>query len=81
MEHLDPFHEIDHPRAGKVVPGHPINYSSGAASVTRRPPVCLGEHTGEVLGSLGYDGSAGGKPAEEGWTSHACLQVGCRAPR
>lgn len=54
VESLHAIEEFDHPDAGHVrVVGHPVSYSSGAATVTRVPPR-LGQHTREVLHNLGY---------------------------
>ena len=50
--------EVDHPRAGRVKAlGHPIKFSDTPGTVTRAAPL-LGEHTREVLESLGYDEAA-----------------------
>jgi len=49
--------EVDHPRAGAVKAlGLPIKFSDTPGSVTRAAPV-LGQHTREVLESLGYTGA------------------------
>ncbi|TEB04440.1 Formyl-coenzyme A transferase [Pelotomaculum schinkii] len=46
--------ELPHPKIGKVrVPGCPINFSLTPVSYNSAPPL-LGQHTEEVLGTLGY---------------------------
>jgi len=50
----DAVEEIHHPVAGPLrLLRFPIEFSTGRATV-RRPPPMAGEHTGEVLGELGY---------------------------
>jgi len=46
--------ETEHPKAGRVKGiGHPIKFTDTPGG-TKRPAPLLGEHTREVLGSLGY---------------------------
>ena len=48
------FPEIDHPTEGKIRQARPpARFSDSPASIHRLPP-SLGQHTREVLGSLGY---------------------------
>jgi crotonobetainyl-CoA:carnitine CoA-transferase CaiB-like acyl-CoA transferase len=50
----DAVEEIHHPVAGPLrLLRFPIEFSTGRATV-RRPPPMAGEHSGEVLGELGY---------------------------
>lgn len=55
VQHADPWLDVHHPEAGQVrLVGHPVEYSSGRPEVRRAPPR-LGEHTDEVLRSLGVE--------------------------
>jgi crotonobetainyl-CoA:carnitine CoA-transferase CaiB-like acyl-CoA transferase len=46
--------EVDHPKAGRTKAlGMPVKFSDTPCSVTRAAPL-LGQHTREVLGTLGY---------------------------
>jgi crotonobetainyl-CoA:carnitine CoA-transferase CaiB-like acyl-CoA transferase len=46
--------EVDHPRAGRTKAlGHPVKFSATPGTIERPAPL-LGEHTREVLVSLGY---------------------------
>jgi crotonobetainyl-CoA:carnitine CoA-transferase CaiB-like acyl-CoA transferase len=46
--------EVDHPRAGRTkAHGHPVKFSATPGTIERPAPL-LGEHTREVLVSLGY---------------------------
>jgi len=54
--HLEPFMEIEHPEAGKVVLlKHPIRYKHESAAL--RLPPSLGQHAEEVLRETGFSDS------------------------
>ena len=50
--------EVDHPKAGRTKAlGMPVKFSETPCAVTRAAPL-LGQHTREILASLGYDNAA-----------------------
>ena len=54
VRHLDPFLEMEHPRAGKVKAlRHPVRYGAGEPELRRLPPE-VGEQSREILGELGF---------------------------
>ena len=58
--------EVDHPRAGRVKTlGMPIKFSDTPGQVARPAPL-LGEHTREILASLGYSRAEIGNLEREG---------------
>jgi len=58
--------EVDHPKAGRVKAlGNPIKFSATPGEVKRAAPL-LGEHTREVLESLGYSAAQIAKLHEDG---------------
>jgi len=58
--------EVDHATAGRVKAlGTPIKFSATPGAVTRAAPL-LGQHTREILESLGYSAAEIGKLEQEG---------------
>ena len=54
VRHLDPFLEMEHPRAGKVKAlRHPVRYGAGEPELRHLPPE-LGEQSHEILSELGF---------------------------
>jgi crotonobetainyl-CoA:carnitine CoA-transferase CaiB-like acyl-CoA transferase len=54
VRHLDPFLEMEHPRAGKVKAlRHPVRYGAGETELRRLPPE-VGEQSREILLELGF---------------------------
>ncbi len=55
VKHLGMVKEVEHPTAGTVkVCGPAVKYSMSKCDVVKAPPL-LGQHTDEILKSLGYD--------------------------
>ena len=66
VQAADAVEEIRHPVAGPVkLLRFPVEFSTGRAAVRRVPPGC-GEHTGEILGELGYDDAAVARLRKDG---------------
>ncbi|MFE2945222.1 CaiB/BaiF CoA transferase family protein [Streptomyces sp. NPDC059255] len=64
--HNETVMRFDHPQIGEVkVLAHPIRYGGERPGIRRVPPA-LGEHTGEVLGELGYSAEEIGALLEGG---------------
>jgi crotonobetainyl-CoA:carnitine CoA-transferase CaiB-like acyl-CoA transferase len=58
--------EVDHPKAGRTKAlGMPVKFSETPCAVTRASPL-LGQHTREILASLGYDDAAVDRLAASG---------------
>ncbi len=54
VRHLNPFLEMEHPRAGKVKAlRHPVRYGAGEPELRRLPPE-VGEQSREILRELGF---------------------------
>jgi len=58
--------EVEHPRMGKMkLLGNAVDMSRTPPTIERPPPM-LGEHTDEILESLGYDGAGIASLREKG---------------
>lgn len=60
------FADIEHPEAGRLLyPGRPFIMNESPWAI-RRPAPLLGQHTDEILGSIGYDGKCVSQLRREG---------------
>ena len=58
--------EVDHPKAGRMKAlGFPVKFTDTPATVERAAPL-LGQHTDEILATLGYDAAAIARLRTEG---------------